>query len=127
MSAHYCCVIGSSGSSGKTITARTTNRDPRPPTFAQRCLNVAGWLVPSVILALLPKCPICLAAYVALGTGVGLSLSTATSLRILLVILCLASLLYLIAKRGRRFMMLRFATKRTMQGKSSALMTEAEV
>jgi hypothetical protein len=96
--AHSCCkgVEGESGA--EPLAARAVDREPRPPAFARRRLDIAGWIVSGAILALLPKCPACLAAYIAIGTGIGLSAPTATYLRALLVILCVASLLYLASR-----------------------------
>ncbi len=59
----------------------------RPATFVRRFVEVAGWIVPSTILALIPKCPACLAAYIALWSGIGLSLSAAMYLRTSLLVL----------------------------------------
>jgi hypothetical protein len=47
----------------------------------------------------MPKCPACLAAYITLWTGLGLSLSTATYLRWALLLICVASLFFLIVFR----------------------------
>jgi hypothetical protein len=75
----------------------------------------------------MPKCPACLAAYVAIATGVGLSLSTATHLRASLLILSLALLLFLVVRRLRRFAdvkedLLRVKSRLpTLQAKENAL------
>lgn len=99
--AHRCCAAASARRT--PAEARVATGDPRPRTFAGRCLDVARWVIPSGILALLPKCPACLIAYFAIGTGIGISMSTATYLRLGLLTLCVASLSYLAASRGRRF------------------------
>jgi hypothetical protein len=65
----------------------------------RRSGEIAGWIVPSVTLALLPKCPACLVAYIALATGVGVSIATATYVQSGLLILCVGLLVYLAAKR----------------------------
>lgn len=98
MSHHSCCSDTSSDPRCNTIGARANDGSRHSLVFARWCLDSARWLVPSAILMLLPKCPACLAAYVAMGTGVGLSLSAATQLRVILVALCLASLSYLVAR-----------------------------
>jgi len=55
-------------------------------------------VLPSAILLLMPKCPACVVAYVAIVTGAGISISMAAYLRVLVLVLCAVMLLYLAAK-----------------------------
>jgi hypothetical protein len=63
-----------------------------PPRMAR--FAWAKCSLPTVMLALLPKCPACLAAYVALGTGISLSVAAATVLRTLLIGICMVALVW---------------------------------
>lgn len=73
----------------------------RSKAWAHRGGEIAGWIVPSVTLVLAPKCPACVAAYVALATGIGISLPVAAGLRLALVAVCVAALVFLAARRLR--------------------------
>jgi len=74
----------------------------RPVTWTRRVWAAAQWVAPGVVLALMPKCPACLAAYVALATGLGISFTAAAWLRWLLMVLCIVSLSYLVIRRLAR-------------------------
>jgi hypothetical protein len=67
--------------------------------------------VPGALLAIMPKCPARLAAYVLLLTGIGLSATTAGFVKMGLIGLCSVWLTYL-ALRGAR----RFVCRRKEQG-----------
>lgn len=62
----------------------------------------AAWFGSGGLLLLVPKCPMCVAAYVAAGTGLGLSYSTAAYLRTGLICVCVGSLVWLGARRAWR-------------------------
>jgi len=72
---------------------------PRPASRWRRGAEIAGWIIPSATLVLLPKCPACVVAYVALFSGVGISVASASNFRTSLLILCVAALLWVALKR----------------------------
>ena len=98
MNAHRCCLATSGAMEKNKAGERIAERDPHPPPFLRRSLDVTAKVIPVAILAVLPKCPVCVAAYVALGTGIGLSLTAATYLRLSIIVACVASLIFLVAK-----------------------------
>ena len=78
----------------------------------RRMGGTAGWLVPAAILAVLPKCPMCLVVYFAMLTGLGLSVAAATRIRVLLIWMCAASLACLAAKQFRLWREAKVTTRR---------------
>jgi hypothetical protein len=74
----------------------------RPAVTSCSCAKkrCGGWgVLPGILLVLIPKCPVCMAAYVAIGTGISLSMPVATYLRLFLIILCVLPLTWIVIKR----------------------------
>jgi hypothetical protein len=72
----------------------TCNCKPKPNRL------FAGWIVPTVLLVLLPKCPMCVVAYAA-WLGIGLSVSAATALRYGVIAVCVVALAAVVVRRIR--------------------------
>jgi hypothetical protein len=49
-------------------------------------------------MVLMPKCPMCVVAYVAIATGAGISVSAAAELRVGVLVLCAIVILFVAAK-----------------------------
>jgi hypothetical protein len=76
-------------------------------SIVRHCPEVASSVLPVVVLVLLPKCPVCIAAYIAMVTGIGLSLPVTAHMRTLLIILCTTSLVYFVARQIHRRLALK--------------------
>lgn len=77
-----------------------TNRyEGQPATWLRRAREAAGWILPGALLALLPKCPMCLVAYVALFSGLTMSYSSAHILMRLVTALCIGTLVLCVVGR----------------------------
>jgi hypothetical protein len=74
----------------------------RPTGLLRRAWRSIQWLFPATLLVLMPKCPLCMAAYFALFTGIGVSVSTARWIQILMLVFCLTSLAYLAVRLRHR-------------------------
>jgi hypothetical protein len=70
--------------------------------FFRRAWGMIEWLFPAVMMVLIPKCPLCVAADIALFSGIGVSVTTARWIQILMLGLCVTSLTYLAIRYFRR-------------------------
>jgi hypothetical protein len=66
-----------------------------------------SWIVPGAVLAAMPKCPLCLAAYIALITGCGISLAAASFAWWFVAAICVGVLAYLALSVARGLLKLR--------------------
>jgi hypothetical protein len=95
-----CCTLEAGVSRRRSNSAADGASLPSPPL--RSLLKTTRWSLPTIILVLLPKCPVCLAAYVALGTGVSLSVATASLFRVFVVSLCVAMLMWALINTYRK-------------------------
>jgi hypothetical protein len=96
MPTHSCCQQNSSSPANPSPAA-----SPTDASLFHRSKAVAKWLGPTTLLVLMPKCPACLAAYIALGTGIGISMRFAAGMRWMLLGISIAILAYLVIPRLR--------------------------
>ena len=87
-----CCQIAAS--TERNIRNKAADGKAHPSFAKRRGFALAKCSLPTLILASLPKCPACFAAYVALGTGISLSMAAALLLRTLLIGVCVAALIW---------------------------------
>jgi hypothetical protein len=94
---------------GHTCCHASPRKPKAKPSPFRRTTSTAKWILPSAGLLLIPKCPMCLAAYLAVA-GIGVSFETADWLRSTLIWSCIASLTIFAALTIRRvFQRRRFA------------------
>jgi len=84
-----------------SVTFHTCCETVRPSFFGHGVITAKS-IVPGAILALMPKCPLCVAAYLALATGIGISFTTAAYIRSALIAICILFLTCLVARQFLR-------------------------
>lgn len=83
----------------RSLIASCCHAGPRWAHPSQRGWQIVGGVLSIAVWIFMPKCPLCVAAHVALWTGLGLSLTEASLLRSLLLLLSSLLLFYIITKR----------------------------
>lgn len=107
-----CCTDGDhaesivSGSSNSSVPALPANRSPTA-SWLRRIATFVQLAFPVAVLALIPKCPACIAAYVLLFTGIGLSFEAASAMRWTLIASSVVALTYLAIRKTSRVLRVR--------------------
>jgi hypothetical protein len=94
---HTCCEASASRAQG-VREARAADGGSRTRVVARRGAKASGWVLPSAVLVLMPKCPACVVVYVAVVSGVGISVPMAARLRMAVLALCVVMLLYVVVR-----------------------------
>jgi len=74
------------------MTAQCCTGGAASRCLARRISGTAASVVPGAILLLLPKCPLCLAAWLTLAAGIGVSAAAAAWVRGLIVVFWVVAL-----------------------------------
>lgn len=61
-----------------------------------------GVFLPSALLLLVPKCPLCIVAYAEAATGIGISAATASEARLFVIVGCICLLVFSVFRIFRR-------------------------
>jgi hypothetical protein len=69
--------------------------------LARRLSAAAASLLPAAVMVLLPKCPLCLAAWLTVISGTAVSVAAAARLRGLIVVVCFAAVTFAAAQIRR--------------------------
>lgn len=79
------------------------------PANMKKMLRMTGGIASTLVLALLPKCPLCVAAYVSMLTGLGVSVAVAAIIKESLAGVCILTLglllisgLFRVARENRK-------------------------
>ena len=84
------------------MTAQCSTGGGPSRRLARRLSAAAASILPGAVLLFLPKCPLCLAAWLTVLTGIGISAAAAACLRSLIVVLAVAAVLLAAAQIVRR-------------------------
>jgi hypothetical protein len=95
MSAHACCPVVPGGD------VATRAKGASSGSALAGVGKVGSWLGPSAALVLLPKCPMCLAGYLALA-GIGVSMPVAAGIRVGAIAICVTVLGLVVIKSVAR-------------------------
>ncbi|MFN7999235.1 MAG: hypothetical protein U0Q18_36790 [Bryobacteraceae bacterium] len=70
----------------------------------RRLSGAAASLLPGAVLVLLPKCPLCLAAWLTVATGIGVSAALASRVRGVMIAFWVAAVAFAVMRRRPRAM-----------------------
>jgi hypothetical protein len=97
-----CCSGGEPDAEGFAAPACAGENTVGAGRWRGRIGAAAQWAGPLVVLALVPKCPACVAGYVLLFTGIGMTFAAAAAVRTGVIAVCGAVVVGLVVREAYR-------------------------